>query len=342
MAEDTKNSAANTANTSNTADVKREKLVQPWEWFIVLLAVAAPFAFYFSPYIQGLLVFVMMWAVLGTSWNLLSGYTGQVSFGHAAFFGIGAYAAALPFYHWQISPWWGLLTGGLAAVFLAFLLGKLVFRLRGPYFALGTLACAEILRLVFGEEEWLTNGHNGIFYMTTWVSKYPYYFIILAIAAAAVLSVKLIMRGKLGYYFLSIREDQDAAEALGIDTARYKNISLWISAFFAGLAGAFFMVYQGFIDPEVVFALHNISIITILVGIIGGVGTIWGPPLGALIMVFVQELFRSSFFGFGPRWIPRFHSLLFGVLVIIVILYLSGGIVGDWDLIRQRFKRKKT
>lgn len=319
----------------------RQSLLKRWELIIIAGAIAAPFVFYFSPYIQGLMIFVMMWVVMGTSWNLLSGYTGQVSFGHAAFFGIGAYAAALPFHHWQFSPWWGLLTGGIAAVMLAVFLGKLVFRLRGPYFALGTLASAEILRLVFGEEEWLTNGHNGIFYMTTWVSKIPYYFIILVIAAAAVFSVKMIMRGKWGFYFLSIREDQEAAEALGIDTAKYKNISLWISSFFAGITGAFFMIYQGFIDPEVVFALHNISIITILVGIIGGVGTIWGPALGAVVMVFVQELFRSSFFGFGPRWLPRFHSLLFGILVIVVILYMSGGIVGDWHLIRQRMSRSR-
>jgi branched-chain amino acid transport system permease protein len=312
------------------------------ELLVIPAAIAAPLIFYFSPYIQGLLIFVMMWVVLGTSWNLLAGYTGQVSFGHAAFFGIGAYAAALPYHHWQVTPWWGLITGGLAAVALAFLLGKLVFRLRGPYFALGTLAAAEILRLVFGEEQWLGNGHNGIFYMTTWTSKYPYYYIITAVALLSVFTVKWLMKRKAGYYFLSIREDQDAAEALGIDTTKYKNISLAVSAFFAGVAGAFFMIYQGFIDPEVVFALHNISIITILVGIIGGVGTIWGPALGALVMVFVQELFRSSFFGFGPPWVPRFHALLFGALVIVVILFLPGGIVGDWKLIGQQLKAKKN
>ncbi len=312
------------------------------ELIVILFAIVAPFIFYYSPYMQGLLIFIMMWVILGSSWNLLAGYTGQVSFGHAAYFGIGAYAAGLPYYHWHISPWWGLLTGGIAAVILGYLLGIIVFRLRGPYFALGTLATAEILRIAFGEEEWLTNGHNGILYITTWVSKLPYYFIALALALATIFTVKAVMRSKAGFYFLSIREDEDAAKAIGIDTAKYKNISMAISTFWAGIAGAFYMIYMGFIDPEVVFALHNISIITILVGILGGVGTIWGPAVGAVIMVFVQELFRSSIFGLAPAWVSKIHALVFGLLVIFVILYMAGGIVGDWDLIVKKFKRRKA
>ncbi len=324
--------------------IEKIKLVdiKPFELVILAVAIAAPFVFSFSPYFQGLLIFVLIWVIMGTSWNLLAGYTGLVSFGHAAYFGIGAYAAALPFFHWTTSPWWGLLTGGITAVILGYVLGIIVFRLRGPYFALGTLAIAEILRIIFGEEEWLTNGHNGILYMTTWVSKYPYYFVALAIAIGAILSVKIVMKSKAGFYFLSIREDEDAAEALGINTKKYKNIATVISTFWAGMAGAFYMIYMGFIDPEVVFALHNISIITILVGIIGGVGTIWGPAVGAVIMVLVQELFRSSIFGLAPVWVSKFHAMVFGLLVILVILYMAGGVVGDWDLIVKRFQFKKA
>ncbi len=312
------------------------------EWIILASAIATPFIFNFSPYFQGLLIFVLLWVIMGTSWNLLAGFTGQVSFGHAAYFGIGAYAAALPYLHWGISPWWGLLTGGITAVILGYVLGIMVFRLRGPYFALGTLASAEILRIIFGEEKWLSNGHNGILYMTTWVSKYPYYFVALILTIGTILSVKIVMKSKAGYYFLSIREDEDAAEAIGIDTKKYKNIATIISTFWAGMAGAFYMIYMGFVDPETVFALHNISIITILVGIIGGVGTIWGPAVGAVIMVLVQELFRSSFFGLAPDWVSRFHAMAFGLLVIFVILYVAGGVVGDWDLIAKKFRLKKS
>lgn len=312
------------------------------ELIALAIAIVMPFVFSFSPYIQGLLIFVLLWMILGSSWNLLAGFTGQVSFGHAAYFGIGAYAAALPYLHFRISPWWGLLTGGIVAVILGYLLGVIVFRLRGPYFALGTLAIAEILRMIFGEEEWLTNGHNGVLYMTTWIDKTPYYLILLVITVLTVLTIKIVMRSKAGFYFLSIREDEDAARALGINTKKYKNISMVISTFWTGTAGAFYMIYMGFIDPEVVFALHNISIIVILVAIIGGVGTVWGPPVGAIIMVLVQELFRSAFFGLAPDWVSRIHALVFGLLVIFVILYLAGGIVGDWDIIKRRFNRRKS
>ena len=319
----------------------KQSLVGKNEWIVLAVAIIIPFIFDFSPYIQGLLIFILMWIILGTSWNLLAGFTGQVSFGHAAYFGIGAYAAGIPYLHYHISPWWGLLTGGIAAVIVGYLLGIMVFRLRGPYFALGTLASAEILRIVFGQEEWLTNGHSGILYMTTWVSKYPYYFVGLALAIGAFLSVKLVMKMKAGFYFLSIREDEDAASAIGIYTKKYKNISTVISTFWAGIAGAFYMIYMGFIDPEVVFALHNISIITILVAIIGGVGTIWGPAIGAVVMVFIQEFFRSALFGFGPQWISGMHALIFGLIVIFVILYLPGGIMGDWNLIGKKLKFSK-
>ena len=184
--------------------------------------------------------------------------------------------------------------------------------------------------------------HNGIFYMTTWTSKLPYFYIAAALAIFSILIIRKIIQSKLGFYFLSIREDQDAAEALGIDTVKYKNLSLAISAAMAGVAGAFYMIYMGFIDPEVVFALHNISIITILVGIIGGVGTIWGPAVGAIVMIFIQELFRSSLFGLGPEWLSRLHSLVFGALVVLIILYMAGGIVGDWPIIANKIKSWKN
>ena len=322
--------------------MENKKFFSKGELILISSGLILPLLFYFSPYAQGLLIFIMMWVVLGTSWNLLAGYTGQVSFGHAAYFGIGAYTAALPFLHYKISPWWGLITGGIMAVVIGYLLGVVVFRLRGPYFALGTLASAEILRITFGEEEWLTNGHNGILYITTWVTKLPYYYIIFVIAIASIVSVKILMRRREGYYFLSIREDEDAAMALGINTKKYKNISMVVSSFWAGVAGAFYFIYMGFIDSDTVFALHNISIITILVGIIGGVGTIWGPAVGAIIMVLLQELFRSAIFGLAPQWVSGMHAFVFGLLVIFVILYLPGGVVGDWELIKKKLHIKSN
>jgi branched-chain amino acid transport system permease protein len=149
-----------------------------------------------------------------------------------------------------------------------------------------------------------------------------------------------VMKSKWGFYFVSIREDQDAAESLGINTTLYKNISLLISAFFTGLAGAFYMNYMAFIDPHVVFSLHYISIMAILVGIIGGVATIWGPAVGAFIMIGVQETFRSGLFGYGPEWLSEAHVLVFGLLVILVILFMANGVVGDWPKIKRLFLRR--
>ena len=218
---------------------------------------------------------------------------------------------------------------------IALFVGWVCFRLRGPYFALATLAGSEIIRLVATNWESLTDGMVGILIIQSFRSKLPYYYIVLGLAAACIYAIHLLMKSKWGYYFVSIREDQDAAESLGINTTLYKNISLLISAFFAGSAGAFYMNYMAFIDPHVVFSLHYISIMAILVGIVGGVATIMGPAVGAFVMVGVQETFRSAFFGVAPRWISEAHALVFGLLVIFVIMFMANGIVGDWGKIKR-------
>ncbi|MFH0788333.1 MAG: branched-chain amino acid ABC transporter permease [Pseudomonadota bacterium] len=307
--------------------------------FILILAGVLPLIVR-QEYYQHLMILILMWVIIGSSWNLLAGYTGQVSFGHAAFFGIGAYTAGILNTKLGLSPWWGMLFGGWSAVILGILIGYLCFRLRGPYFALATLASGEILRLVANNWVDFTEGMVGIMIIQTFSSKLPYFYIALSIAAACVWTIHSVINSKWGYYFISIREDQDAAESLGISATFYKNISLIISAFFTGTVGAFYMNYMGFIDPGVVFSLHDISIQAILVGIIGGVATIWGPAVGALVMVVIQELFRTSLFGMGPSWISHGHALAFGILVVLTILFLSNGLVGDWNKIKKIFLRK--
>jgi branched-chain amino acid transport system permease protein len=308
---------------------------------ILLIAAVLPLVVTQS-YYQHLMILVLIWVIIGSSWNLLAGYTGQVSFGHAAFFGIGAYTAGILNTKLALSPWWGMAFGGFSAVILGLLIGYLCFRLRGPYFALATLATGEILRLIANNWVDFTEGMVGILIMQTFVSKLPYYYIILCTAAGCIWVIHLVMNSKWGYYFVSIREDQDAAESLGIDTTLYKNVSLMISSFFTGTAGAFYMNYMGFIDPSVVFSLHNISIQAILVGIIGGVGTLWGPTLGGLVMVGIQELFRSAIFGLAPKWVSQGHAMAFGLLVVLTILFMSNGLVGDWPKIKKIFIRKTS
>ena len=294
-----------------------------------------------SDYYLHLVIITLIWVVIGSSWNLLAGYTGQVSFGHAIFFGVGAYTAGILVTHLGISAWWGMMFGGFTAMVIGLVVGWICFRLRGPYFALATLAGGEIFRLIATNWESLTEGMVGILIIQTFRSKVPYYYIALFMAVSCIGVIYLIMKSKWGYYFVSIREDQDAAESIGINTTLYKNISLLVSAFFTGTAGAFYMNYMAFIDPNVVFSLHFISIMAILVGIVGGVGTIMGPAVGAFIMVGIQETFRSSFFGLAPKWISQAHAMAFGLLVIFVIMFLANGVVGDWAKIKRHVFRIK-
>jgi branched-chain amino acid transport system permease protein len=295
-----------------------------------------------SDYYRHIFILTFIWVIIGSAWNLLSGYAGQVSFGHAIFFGTGAYTAGLCVTKLHISAWWGMLFAGPVTMLVGFIIGWICFRLRGPYFALATIAFGEIFLQVAKVWKSLTGGMLGILIIQSFRSKLPYYYIGLALALLCIAAVYKVVNSKWGYYFVAIREDQDAAEAIGVSSFRYKTIALLISSFFTGLAGAFYMNYMAFIDPQVVFSLHHISIMAILVSIIGGVGTIWGPPLGAFIMVWLQETFRSSLFGLAPRWISEAHVLAFGILVILVIRYLPNGIVGDWHKIVAVFSRKPS
>ncbi|MDH4162947.1 MAG: branched-chain amino acid ABC transporter permease [Nitrospirota bacterium] len=290
-----------------------------------------------SSYWMHIAILVIMWSVIGMAWNLLGGYCGQVSFGHAAFFGVGAYTAAMLYNKLHLSAWWGIPASVFVVALFALLLGYICLRLRGPYFALATLSIGVIMRITAENLVGLTNGDVGIqLDKRTWIDKTWYYYIILLMAVGAFVAVKKIIGSKLGYYFVAIREDQDAAESLGIDTTRYKTIALVISGVITGLAGAFYMNYMGYIDPKVVFALHDISIITIMVVMVGGAATSAGPVVGAVIMVLLAELIRS---------IPKLgtaHHTLFGVLLIVIIIFLPNGIVGDFSKIRNLFRTRKA
>ncbi len=288
-----------------------------------------------SSYVMHILILVIMWSVIGMAWNLLSGYCGQVSFGHAAFFGAGAYTSGILYFKLGISGWWGLPLSLVTSVVFALVIGFICLRLRGPYFALATLAMGVILRITAENLTGFTGGDLGIMIRErSWIEKTNYYYIILALAAVSYWLVKIVTESKLGYYFVAIREDQDAAESLGIDTTLYKTIALVLSAMLTGLAGAFYMNYMGYIDPKVVFALHDISIVAIMVVMVGGVATFWGPTVGSLIMVLLAELIRNV-----PR-LGTAHQTLFGILLIVIIIFLPNGIVGDFGKIKRLFGRE--
>src|SRR4030042_1836074 len=217
-----------------------KKPIKGWGPILILIVAGVLPLVVNHDYYQHLMILVLIWVVIGSSWNLLAGYTGQVSFGHCIFFGTGAYTAGILVSKAGVSAWWGMAFGGIVAMIFALFVGWVCFRLRGPYFALATLAGGEIIRLVATNWESLTSGMIGILIIQSFRSKLPYYYIALGLAALCIFVIHTVMRSKWGYYFVSIREDQDAAESLGINTTLYKNISLLISAFFAGTAGAFY------------------------------------------------------------------------------------------------------
>ncbi len=290
-----------------------------------------------SSYTMHVLILVIMWSVIGMAWNLLSGYCGQVSFGHAAFFGTGAYTAGMVYSKFGVSGWWGIPLSVIVVSAFALAIGYICLRLRGPFFALATLSIGVILRIVAENLVDFTGGDLGIMIRErSWVEKTWYYYIILAIAAGTFTVVKAVMDSKLGYYFVAVREDQDAAESLGINTTFYKTVALVLSAVLTGFAGAFYTNYMGYIDPKVVFALHDISIVTIMVVMVGGVATFWGPAVGAVIMVLLAELIRSI------PLLGTAHQTFFGILLIVIIIFLPNGIVGDFGKLKRILRMTKT
>lgn len=305
---------------------------QRWLLPLTLAVLCAVVPLFSGGYPQHVLILIFMWITMALGWDILGGNCGQVSFGHALFFGLGAYSGGLLLLHWGISPWWAMLIGPLVAIVVGIPIGLICFRLRGPYFALAMLAFAEITRVIFTNLRGFTNGATGIDFALTWgAEKTPYYYIALAIAAFAIFVTYRLRNSKYGYYFVAIREDQDAAEALGIPTTKYKLYAMIPSAGLTGLAGALYVNYMGSIYPHTVFALEDISIFMILAVLIGGAGTLWGPVLGGAIFSGLNEVLRTTI---GP-----ISYLVFAIMAALIIMFMPDGIIGSWPKVRAYFRR---
>jgi branched-chain amino acid transport system permease protein len=309
-----------------------------------------------STYVLHMMILIFINVIVGSAWNILGGYTGQYSVGHAAYFGVGAYTTMMLLQFKHVAPWIGVWAGAGAALVTAVVIGSICFRLRGPYFVLASIAVAEIFRVSALNLKNVTNGAEGILItelpplkiggtlITDWTEKTPFYFTGLAFALIIIIVSWLVFRSKLGYFFQAIREDQDAAHSLGINPTLYKNSALAISAIFTSLAGSLYAVYVGFIDPSTVLAL-DLSVQIVMICIIGGVGTILGPVIGAVVLVPLSEALRSNVItgllikagivheeskvgAFLKENLSHAHVLIYGILVVIVILFMPEGIVG--------------
>jgi branched-chain amino acid transport system permease protein len=308
-----------------------------------LLVLAALLAFplvFTSPFPRHVMIMIFLYAMLAQAWNILAGYCGQISLGHAVFFGTGAYTSSILVRELGITPWAGMLAGAGLAMAISQVIGYPVFRLRGHYFAIATIAVGEIVQTLMLNWDW-AGAARGLFVpikrpdsflnFQFHESKQTYYYIALGLLLLALGITWRTMRSRAGYYFRAIREDQEAAASLGIAVARHKLRAMALSAGLTALGGTFYAQYILFIDPESVFPL-SLSILICLVAVLGGVGTLWGPLIGAAILIPLSEYTRVLLGGTGKA----IDLLIYGMLIMLVSVIQPGGIMA----LAQRGQRR--
>jgi len=297
---------------------------------------------FIGDYFAHLVITVLLFGYLGVAWNILGGYAGQFSFGHAAFFGVGAFTSTLFQIHMGVNPWIGIFLAGIAGLLLGLFIGFLTFRygLRGPYFALAMLALAEMLRVLAVEGMSLKYPLGIIlplkgdsFWDFQFRSKAPYYYIILCMAALVLYLNRVIEDKRIGSYFKAIRENENAAETLGVNTFKYKMAAMAISSFFTAMGGTFYAQYYLTIDEEAAFGVA-VSIEILLGPIIGGAGTVLGPILGAGILECLSEGSRNLLGAYSGV-----HLMLYGAILIAVIIFLPNGILGGLQTAYSKYTK---
>ena len=284
-----------------------------------------------GPAWQNVLILILMGAQLGVAWNILGGYAGQVSLGHAAYYGIGAYTSTALLAKVGVSPWIGMLAGGLAASGFALVTGWLCFRLKGHYFAMATIAVAEIVQVLAVNSEFLEGAaglflpmeRTGLAAMAFATSKLPYYYLMLGLLVLSLLVTWAIARSHVGYFFRAIKDEPEAARSLGIGLVRYKLVAVATSSFLTALGGSFYAQKELFIDPASVLAT-GLSIKIALIAILGGVGTLFGPVLGAAILIMIEEYSRRLFGSTGAGT----DMIVYGLLIILVAVHSPNGLMG--------------
>lgn len=284
---------------------------------VLVLAALAAAPLMLSGYQTVFILLTLLYIGLAYSWNLISGYTGYLSFGHVAFFGIGAYSVGIlaSTHGW---PWpVAVLFGGLLCAVLAVPLGWIMLRLRGPYFAIGMLAVAEGTRLLVSVWRGVTRGGSGIFVSTSYNVR-PVYYSLLAIVVILLTLTFWVDNSRFGLRLLSIREDEDAAEVLGINTMQLKLKAFVLSAAFPGMIGGLYAWYIGYIDPGSVFAL-SFSLNMVLMTLLGGAGTFIGPLIGGASFAVVLETLWARF--------PAYHLMVSGASIVVIVLFIPNGLV---------------
>ncbi|MGX1790338.1 branched-chain amino acid ABC transporter permease [Bosea sp. NPDC055332] len=294
-------------------------------------------------YLLNVLVLTLMFAALSQSWNILGGYCGQISLGHALYFGIGAYFSSVLFVKFGITPWAGMLVGGAVSAVLALGLGYPCFRLKGHYFSIATIVIAEIGLLLVHNWEYVgaALGIQWPIGADSWASlqfgrdKLPYVYLALGFLAVTWFATWLIEGSRWGYWWRAVKDNPEAAESLGVEIFRSKMAAAAVSAFFTAVGGAFYAAFVAYIDPESVMTFR-FSLLFALPAVLGGIGTLWGPALGAAILIPLTEISRSYMGGSGSG----LDLIIYGALIIVVSLAKPEGLIGLFT--RQPKTQAKT
>jgi branched-chain amino acid transport system permease protein len=309
-------------------------------WLAALLAAPAVV----DAYLLSVLTLVLWLAYAGQAWNVMMGFAGQLSLGHTLYVGLAAYVSATLFVHFGIGPWLGVWLAVALSALAGGCIGALGFRfgMRGVYFALLTIAFAEFTRIAFDHFQWV-GGSAGFFLPVAQRTTSDlanlrgtpamFYYVILALTVGALVLCRALLHSRLGYYWLAIREDQEAAQAVGIDVFRYKLIAVVISAAMTAPAGVFYAFFYNNMYPEQIFAISR-SIEIILGAIVGGIGTLFGPILGAFILTPLGELVTWAIEHAGVN-VPGAKQLVYGGLMVLIVSFLPDGI---WPWLARRLK----
>jgi branched-chain amino acid transport system permease protein len=308
---------------------------------LAVLAALVPLAVK-DVYVQNIMVLTLMYAALSQSWNILGGYCGQISLGHALYFGLGAYTTTLLFTKFGVLPWFGMLGGGLISALIALALGYPCFRLRGHYFVIATIVIAEIAYLLFLNWDWAgaalgidvpVRGDSWATFQFT-RSKLPFYYFALVFCCVAWLVTWWLEDSKWGYWWRAVKDNPDAAESLGVVVFNSKMGAAAVSAFLTAIGGAFYAQFVSYIDPESVMSFH-FSLLMALPAVLGGIGTLWGPVLGAVILIPITELTRS-FIGGSGRGVDL---ILYGAVIVLISLARPEGLIGLFSRRRKEVAR---
>jgi branched-chain amino acid transport system permease protein len=289
------------------------------------------------------MVLTLMYAALSQSWNILSGYCGQISLGHALYFGLGAYTTALLFAKFGVLPWFGMLSGGVISAAIAMALGYPCFRLRGHYFVIATIVIAEIALLLIQNWDWAGAALGVTIPMMkrdSWVtfqfarSKLPYFYFALGLTCVAWFVTWWLEDSKWGYWWRAVKDNPDAAESLGVVVFNSKMGAAAVSAFLVAVGGGFYAMFVSYIDPESVMGFQY-SLLMALPAVLGGIGTLWGPMLGAAILIPLTELTRSYIGGSGRG----VDLIVYGAMIVLISLARPQGLV---SLFSRRPKAAKA